>query len=251
MSAKTSTWAWAQVVTPPAAKLVLMALADTANDDGTCWPSKRTVAAKTGISERSVRDNIVRLAASGFIRTEQRTRENGSQTSNLYILNLDGQGVQDLHGGVRADTPGGVAEAAPPELSVELEGATPLRRARGSASEDDELFAYWQERCNHPEARFTADRRTKMRARRAEGYTTANIRKGIDGAAKAPTVSDAGKRFDDLELICRSGSKLEDFMSRADGPAAAVGARRPGQAPSPSSAEMVEAFARRRSGGAA
>jgi hypothetical protein len=67
----------------------------------------------------------------------------------------------------------------------------------------------------HTQAVFTPERRTKIRARLAEGYTPLDIRTAIDGAAKAPFVNDAGKRFDDLTLICRNGSKLEDFIDRA------------------------------------
>lgn len=78
------------------------------------------------------------------------------------------------------------------------------------------LFDYWRERCGHPQAMPTRERLAKIRARRAEGYTDEQIRQAIDGAAKAPFVNEAGKRFDDIELICRNGSKLESFIDRAN-----------------------------------
>lgn len=78
-----------------------------------------------------------------------------------------------------------------------------------------DLFAYWQQQCDHPQARLTRDRRQKIQARLKEGYTPEQIRVAIDGAAKAAFVNDQGKRFDDLELICRTGSKLESFIDRA------------------------------------
>jgi hypothetical protein len=78
------------------------------------------------------------------------------------------------------------------------------------------LFAYWQQQCGHIHAKLTADRRGKIRARLREGYKPEQVRTAIDGAARAAFV-DNGKRFDDIELICRSGSKLEDFIARADG----------------------------------
>lgn len=46
-------WAWEQRL-PPSLKLVLMALADAADDAGQCWPSLRTLAAKCCVSERTV-----------------------------------------------------------------------------------------------------------------------------------------------------------------------------------------------------
>jgi hypothetical protein len=79
-----------------------------------------------------------------------------------------------------------------------------------------DLFAYWQERCDHQQAKFTRDRRSKVEARMREGYTVEEIRAAIDGAAASPFVNPEGKKFDDLELICRNGSKLEDFKSRAE-----------------------------------
>jgi hypothetical protein len=84
-----------------------------------------------------------------------------------------------------------------------------------------ELFAYWQEKCHHPNAKLGNDRRGPIRARLREGYSAAFIRKAIDGASIGAFVSDSGKRFDDLTLICRNGSKLEDFAGRCD-PAARV-----------------------------
>lgn len=78
------------------------------------------------------------------------------------------------------------------------------------------LFAYWQERCGHEQAKFTRDRRSKVEARMREGYTVDEIRQAIDGASAAPFINPEGKKFDDLELICRNGSKLEDFKSRAE-----------------------------------
>jgi hypothetical protein len=78
-----------------------------------------------------------------------------------------------------------------------------------------ELFAYWRERCDRPRAKLGPDRRAKIKARLAEGHTIEEIRRAIDGAASAPHVSDAGLRFDDIELVCRSGSKLELFIARA------------------------------------
>lgn len=78
------------------------------------------------------------------------------------------------------------------------------------------LFDYWRKQCRKPPtAKFSPDRRRKVEARLREGYTEQQIRTAIDGAARAAFVNDNGKRFDDLELICRSGSKLESFIDSA------------------------------------
>ncbi|MGB5255148.1 MAG: helix-turn-helix domain-containing protein, partial [Sedimenticolaceae bacterium] len=45
-------WAWRQALTPTL-KLVLMALADAADDQGVCWPSVSTLAKKCSVSTRT------------------------------------------------------------------------------------------------------------------------------------------------------------------------------------------------------
>lgn len=49
-------------------KLVLLALADCANDDGECWPSIATLMRKTGAGERTIQRSIRSLESSGLVR---------------------------------------------------------------------------------------------------------------------------------------------------------------------------------------
>lgn len=48
-------------------KIVLLSLADQANDDGYCWPSAATTARRTGLNERSTRRTIGELEAAGVL----------------------------------------------------------------------------------------------------------------------------------------------------------------------------------------
>lgn len=57
------TAAWATDL-PAGDKLVLLALADCANDEGHCWPGMRNLVAKTGKCERSVQAAIKSLETS-------------------------------------------------------------------------------------------------------------------------------------------------------------------------------------------
>lgn len=86
--------------------------------------------------------------------------------------------------------------------------------ARARTHAVGELFAYWQEQCGHPTSKLSPDRRGKIDARLREGRTPEEVRRAIDGAARAPHVSDAGKRFDDIGLVCRNGEKFESFLER-------------------------------------
>ena len=59
--------------------LLLLALADFADDDGYCWPKQDQLAAKARCSVRAVRDQLVRLTAAGEIeRSDGRGRGVGS-----------------------------------------------------------------------------------------------------------------------------------------------------------------------------
>ena len=82
-------WAWHQDL-KPVPKLVLMALADAADDQGTCWPSVATIAIKVGVSTRTVRRVMQALIGCELLTAEQRYRSDGSCSSNRYRLLLEG-----------------------------------------------------------------------------------------------------------------------------------------------------------------
>lgn len=56
---------------PPTEKLVFLALADCANDEGLAWPSIATIARKTGVSDRSVQRAIRMGETRGLIVREE------------------------------------------------------------------------------------------------------------------------------------------------------------------------------------
>lgn len=82
-------WAWRQALTPTL-KLVLMALADSADDQGVCWPSVSTLAKKCSVSTRTVRRSLRVLMDNGMLIAEARRRGDGSSTSNRYRLLIAG-----------------------------------------------------------------------------------------------------------------------------------------------------------------
>jgi len=81
------TWAW-RVELPPTPKLVLMALADEANDNGYCVPTLGHLAKKCSINERSVR-RMIRVLAAGRYLVVQPRFHNRARTSNGYQLAVD------------------------------------------------------------------------------------------------------------------------------------------------------------------
>lgn len=72
----------------PSRKLVLIKLADNANDKGECFPSYQHVADQCEISRRSVINHIDALCEQGLVRKVYRSGEKGN-SSNVYKLNLD------------------------------------------------------------------------------------------------------------------------------------------------------------------
>ena len=62
-------------------------LADRANKDGICWPSIPTISRDLKLSESTTRRALKDLRRAGLIRTEQRYRENGGNSSLRYSLN--------------------------------------------------------------------------------------------------------------------------------------------------------------------
>jgi hypothetical protein len=99
-------------------------------------------------------------------------------------------------------------------LSSKLESNEGEEEGDPVADQVREIFEYWQLECKHHGAKPSPDRVRKVRARLREGYTVHQIKEAIDGAARGATVDENGKVWDDLELICRSGSKLESFIGR-------------------------------------
>jgi hypothetical protein len=69
-------------------KLVLIKLADNANDQGYCWPSFLHIAEQCEVSRRSVINHVDALQAMGLVEVTHRKTEKGS-SSNLYRVCLE------------------------------------------------------------------------------------------------------------------------------------------------------------------
>ena len=82
----------------PAAKIVLYWLADHYNQStGECFPSINRLTELCEMTRRAVQNNIDDLEAAGLVHVVTRHRPNGSQTSNIYVLKLAQDGVQNMH----------------------------------------------------------------------------------------------------------------------------------------------------------
>lgn len=70
MSIALMTAAWALDL-PTGEKIVLLSLADNANDSGHCWPSMATIAKRAGMTQRGAQLIVQRLEAKGHLHRQQ------------------------------------------------------------------------------------------------------------------------------------------------------------------------------------
>lgn len=211
------------------AKVILIGLANHAGANFTdARPSVPTLATYAHCSRRTVQRYLRVLEEDGWIERDGVHALAGRADRSVTVWRLTGlqTGRQDDTSSVHGVTPGahgvtlGVARgdtAVSPEPPLNHpEPLSPTDSVESPApSVVIDLFLYWQRQTGHPNAKPTHDRLAKVRARLNENYTPDQIRAAIDGAAAQPFVNDDGKVFDDLELICRTGSKLEGFIERA------------------------------------
>ena len=86
MSFDAMRWAATQQA-PTHSKMLLLVLANKANDQNQCWPSMAALARETGMSRRHVIRSINKLVSLGLIEREHRFKDNHF-TSNVYVLKV-------------------------------------------------------------------------------------------------------------------------------------------------------------------
>ena len=86
----------------PTAKLVLVILANYADEKGSCYPSHKHIANMIGLkSKKSVQNYIKEFEKKNLLIIEHRRLDNGGYTSNRYTLTLD---TTELHPMETSDT---------------------------------------------------------------------------------------------------------------------------------------------------
>jgi hypothetical protein len=94
MSVKAITWAIEQNVTPAGAKLLLIVLANYANDKHQCWPSKATLAADCSMSNSTVCKYLSELQQARLISVQKRFDERFDakvlHRSSIITLQING-----------------------------------------------------------------------------------------------------------------------------------------------------------------
>jgi DNA-binding transcriptional MocR family regulator len=131
----------------PMAKLVLIALADRAGDDGTCYPSLQTVSEDCGTSISTVQRKLKLLEAMGLLTKVNRSKD-GMKTSNLYRLPNTPKGY-NVANTDRSERP--IDRSQRPEGMVTVTNKTPIETpknhtVRFTPPTLEELTAYMEEK---------------------------------------------------------------------------------------------------------
>ena len=98
MSTRVSNWVWELEDLGPSEMLVLLALADQANDAGVAWPAQGSLARRARQTDRNVRRMLVKLERMGLLSVERRSSSHGRK-SNRYRLHVGARIGESLETG--------------------------------------------------------------------------------------------------------------------------------------------------------
>lgn len=152
MSIRLLTEIWENGPNSQADTLVLLALADFANDKGECWPSITSICKKSRLSNRGVQKVLARLQADGWLEIRAGGGRNHCNFYTVKTPNLSAQTLNSVRP-LSVETPNQV----PPLGTENPEPRSPiaaLNPERGDINPEPE--------CTNPEPRSPKPLRTKI-----------------------------------------------------------------------------------------
>ena len=176
MSVKATSWVWYECEVAGADRMVLLALADFADESGLCFGSWTTLEHKTKLSRSTIARSLTRLEKDGVLTKVQSSRTVGGRNlATVWKLPIGGDvtvtlgGCHNDTGGNVTMTPGGCHGDTPTNNNVKetIKGATPTASPRPpkkqSNSQPSSLFNpegvplphgprfahVWREFCQH------------------------------------------------------------------------------------------------------
>lgn len=189
-------------------RLMLLAIADYSQDDGTAWPSVPTLARKCLMGERNARYILSDLVASGALTVQT---GKGPKGSNVYKIKLDSLGVQQSAG---VQSFAGVQQGSPtPCNTVPLPPATQCSQTIIEPSNNrqcgfDEFWSAYPKKLSKGYAQKAWNRIKPNAVLRATMLQAIEAQKNSDGWTK-----DNGK-FIPHPATWLNGRRWEDETSR-------------------------------------
>lgn len=219
MSINAMSWTW-KLKIKSGMKLVLLALADHANDDDVCWPGIESLADKCSLSRISVIKHLNQLIKLELVSKDRRYNSDGFRTSNCYHLNLSKETL--CKESLRKDF-----DSLGKDLPLPyVKNLNPNHKEPSEEPKDisqlkiQEIFQYWQTKLNHPEAKLD-NKRKQVIKRAMKNYSMEAVKQAIDGCSLSPFnmgENDSKKKYDNLDLIFRDADHVEQFVSIAKNP---------------------------------
>lgn len=202
------------------ARLVLLVLADHADEEGRhAYPSVDTIGQQARLSRRAVQGALRSLAQDGHI-AEAGVSRYGTKSYDVRIRPWDGgaesapapSGADDDDGGRNPRHEGGAASAPDPSSNPSKEP--------GDISDDPALavFDEWRHLTGRTEGtQFTPKRRTAVEARLRErpvmyGDRLSEVRTAVAFVAGSKWHRDNGHT--ELAVICRNPEQIEGYLQR-------------------------------------
>jgi DNA-binding transcriptional ArsR family regulator len=129
MSVHVESWAWKQKVGSPIRKLVLVKLAQNADDDGWSWWRQGRMAEECEVTRQTINEHIAALRKMGLVEVTPEQRENGGRGINKYRVMAD-VGETDRGGRPDRQAPVGEADNREPSVGNSQGELVPSARAR-------------------------------------------------------------------------------------------------------------------------
>lgn len=207
----------------PSDKLLLLALANYADDKMKCWPSHRTLADDTGLSQRTILTAFKRLEDAGLLTRAERKRSDGSRASDIVALSLGGEMVaprgEMVAPGVGKSLRGGGEMVAPlttfePSLepSEEPSPAEPVARRAPTKAEVAEVWTSCPRLARQRSSQNEVMKALEASMRR--GHPVQSVKSGLLAAYASKTY--AGDHAKGIHLLIQNDRWL-GFVD--DGPA--------------------------------
>lgn len=213
-------------------KLVALAIADNANDNGVCWPSVTTIARKCDLSEQGVLNRIKSLQKSGWLKVEHKPG-----CSNTYVIHpptplTPQQGLPpnavDPHPPTPLTPPPNAVDPNRKEPSFETSYTPtpqkPPAKPKRTPDESPEFLTFWQA-YPRKESKPNAEKAFRKAMKLAD---LDSILKGLERFKEAWKQDDPrwiphpatwlnGQRWNDAPPIFPTGSNGKRTPTKADG----------------------------------
>ncbi len=129
----------------PTERLIMLALADHADDEGRCYPSINRLCQRTGLKERAVQTNIRKLEEQGYLRIHEGAGRNGS---NLYFVHPTPAAdapPQEMHPALDAPPPRIICGSDPAADAPKPSGTIIEPSNKDQSAPDPTFSRFWED----------------------------------------------------------------------------------------------------------